>query len=163
PGRASPGSSARAGDLPMSSDVAIRVSNLSKTYLTYQRPHERLLQSLFRHKRTYYREFWALRDVSLEVKRGEVVGILGRNGAGKSTLLQAVCGTLTPTSGTVEVNGRVSALLELGTGFNPEFSGRENVMVSASIAGMDQAEVAKRFDEIVAFAELADFIDQPVK
>jgi len=147
----------------MSSDVAIRVCDLSKTYLTYQKPRDRLLQSLLRHRRTFYREFWALRDVSLEVKRGEVVGILGRNGAGKSTLLQAICGTLTPTRGTVEVHGRVSALLELGAGFNPEFSGRENVRVSAAILGMRPEEIAARFDAIVAFAELAEFIDQPVK
>jgi ABC-type polysaccharide/polyol phosphate transport system ATPase subunit len=145
------------------SDIAIRVDNLSKSYLTYARPSHRLLQSLFRHRRTFYREFWALRDVSLEVRRGEVVGILGRNGAGKSTLLQLICGTVAPTSGTVEVNGRVAALLELGAGFNPDFTGRENVMVSASILGLTQAQIAERFDAIVAFSELEQFIDQPVK
>ncbi|TAL00902.1 MAG: ABC transporter ATP-binding protein [Rhodospirillaceae bacterium] len=146
-----------------SPDIAIRVRDLSKVYLNYQNPRDRLLQSLLRHRRTFYREFWALRDISLEVERGEVVGILGRNGAGKSTLLQAICGTVTATSGTVEVFGRVAALLELGAGFNPEFSGRENVLVSATIMGMSPAEAAQRFDAIVAFAELADFIDQPVK
>ena len=147
----------------MSSDIAIRVDNLSKSYLTYQRPLDRLLQSLFRHRHTFYRTFWALREVSLEVKRGEVVGILGRNGAGKSTLLQAVCGTIAPTSGTVAVNGRVSALLELGAGFNPEYTGRENVIMSATVRGMSPDEISTRFDSIVAFAELEDFVDQAVK
>jgi ABC-type polysaccharide/polyol phosphate transport system ATPase subunit len=147
----------------MSSDVAVRVRGLCKSYLIYQRPLDRLLQSLLRHRRTFYREFRALHDVSLDVKRGEVVGILGRNGAGKSTLLQAICGTITPTAGTIEVHGRIAALLELGAGFTPEFTGRENVMVSAAILGMTPAQIAARFDAIVAFAELAEFIDQPVK
>jgi lipopolysaccharide transport system ATP-binding protein len=113
----------------MSFDVAIRVECLSKCYNIYAQPHHRLLQSLFP-KRRYFREFWALRDVSLDVKRGEVLGIIGRNGAGKSTLLQMICGTVTPSAGTVTVNGRVAALLELGAGFNPEFTGRENADLS---------------------------------
>ena len=119
----------------MSSEIAVGVSNLSKCYQIYDRPHHRLLQSLFRRKR-YYREFWALRDVSLEVKRGEVLGIIGRNGAGKSTLLQAICGTATPTSGSIAMSGRVAALLELGAGFNPDFTGRENAFLNAAILGM---------------------------
>jgi len=146
----------------MSSEISIRVSNVSKCYQIYERPHHRLLQSIFRRKK-YFRDFWALRDVSLEVKRGEVLGIIGRNGAGKSTLLQAICGTATPTSGTIEVSGRVAALLELGAGFNPEFTGRENAFLNAAILGMTQSEIAARFDDIVAFAELAEFIDEPVK
>lgn len=146
----------------MSSNTAIRVNNLSKCFQIYDRPHHRLLQSLFRRKK-YFRDFWALRDVSLEVKRGEVLGIIGRNGAGKSTLLQAICGTATPSSGDVEVSGRVAALLELGAGFNPDFTGRENAFLNATILGMTRAEIAERFDDIVAFAELDEFIDEPVK
>ncbi len=146
----------------MSSEIAIRVENLSKCYQIYERPHHRLLQSLFRRKK-YFRDFWALRDVTLEVRRGEVLGIIGRNGAGKSTLLQAICGTATPTAGTVTVSGRVAALLELGAGFNPEFTGRENAFLNAAILGMTRSEIAARFDEIVAFADLAEFIDEPVK
>jgi ABC-type polysaccharide/polyol phosphate transport system ATPase subunit len=146
----------------MSSEPAIRVSHLSKCYQIYEHPHHRLMQSIFRRKK-FFRDFWALRDVSLEVAQGEVLGIIGRNGAGKSTLLQAICGTATPTSGTVEVKGRVAALLELGAGFNPDFTGRENAFLNAAILGMTSAEIADRFDDIVAFAELAEFIDEPVK
>lgn len=146
----------------MSSETVIRVENVSKCYQIYERPHHRLLQSLFR-RRKYFREFWALREVSLEVKRGEVLGIIGRNGAGKSTLLQAICGTLTPTAGTIAVSGRVAALLELGAGFNPDFSGRENAFLNAAILGMTREQIAARFDDIVAFAELEAFIDEPVK
>lgn len=147
----------------MSSEPVIRASNLSKCYQIYGKPHHRLLQSLFRSRKTFYRDFWALKDVSLDVKRGEVLGVIGRNGAGKSTLLQIVCGTVTPTTGTVEVNGRVAALLELGAGFNPEFTGRENVYLNASIMGLSRAETEQRFNDIVAFSELAEFIDEPVK
>ena len=146
----------------MSSEIAIQVSNLSKCYQIYERPHHRLMQSLFR-GRKYFREFWALRAVSLDVKRGEVLGIIGRNGAGKSTLLQAICGTATPTTGSIVVSGRVAALLELGAGFNPDFSGRENAFLNAAILGMSRDEIAARFDDIVAFAELDEFIDEPVK
>ena len=147
----------------MSSEIAIQVSNISKCYQIYGKPHHRLLQSIFRGFRKYYRDFWALKDVSLEVRRGEVLGIIGRNGAGKSTLLQIICGTVTPTSGTIAVNGRVAALLELGAGFNPEFTGRENVYLNASIMGMTTSETNAVFDDIVAFSELADFINEPVK
>jgi len=147
----------------MSSEVSISVAGLSKCYQIYAKPHHRLLQSLFRGLRTYYRDFWALRDVSLEVKRGEVLGVIGRNGAGKSTLLQIICGTVTPTSGSVQVHGRVAALLELGAGFNPDFTGRENVFLNASIMGLSAVETSRIFEDIVTFAELADFIDEPVK
>ena len=146
----------------MSSDIAISVNAVSKCYQIYARPHHRLMQSIFR-RRKYFRDFWALRDVSLEVKRGEVLGIIGRNGAGKSTLLQAICGTVTPSSGSITVNGRVAALLELGAGFNPEFSGRENAYLNAALLGMTRSEIDARFNDILAFAELEEFIDEPVK
>lgn len=147
----------------MSSNVAIKVRNLSKCYQIYSKPQDRLKQFLMRGKRCYYREFWALHDVSFEVMPGEVVGIIGRNGSGKSTLLQMVCGTLTPTSGEIEVRGRVAALLELGAGFNPEFTGRENVFLSAAVMGLSEEDISARFEDIVAFSGIRDFIDQPVK
>jgi len=142
---------------------AIRASGLSKCYHLYDRPLLRLLQLFGGERRRYYREFWALRDTTFEVARGEVVGIIGRNGAGKSTLLQLVCGTLTPTSGSIAVNGRVAALLELGAGFNPEFTGRENVVLSASILGLTKAEIDARMEHIIDFSGIREFIDQPVK
>lgn len=152
------------------SDV-IRVDRLSKCYQIYDRPHDRLKQFVTPRLRSlvgrppvnYFREFWALRDVSFNVGRGETVGIIGRNGSGKSTLLQMICGTLMPTSGTVETNGRVAALLELGAGFNPEFTGRENVYLNAMVLGLTQEEVESRFDDIAAFADIGQFIEQPVK
>jgi ABC-type polysaccharide/polyol phosphate transport system ATPase subunit len=146
----------------VSSDVVLSVRDLAKCYQIYERPRHRLMQSIFR-RRKYYREFWALRGVSLDVKRGEVLGIIGRNGAGKSTLLQAICGTATATAGTISVKGRVAALLELGAGFNPEFTGRENAFLNAAILGMTRDEIEARFDDIVAFSELEAFIDEPVK
>lgn len=147
----------------MSSEIAIKVENLSKCYQIYDKPRDRLLQMLFRGHRTFYREFWALRDVSFEIKRGETVGIIGRNGSGKSTLLQLICGTLNPTGGSIQTRGRIAALLELGSGFNPEFTGRENVYMNASILGLNHEEIDARFDAIAAFADIGDFIDQPVK
>jgi len=154
-----------------SNDVAIRVSGISKCFSIYGKPQDRLKQALVprlqrllgKPPKTYGREFWALRDVSFEVARGETVGIVGRNGSGKSTLLQIICGTLMPTSGNVETFGRVAALLELGSGFNPEFSGRENVYLNASVLGLNREEVDERFDSIAAFADIGEFIDQPVK
>ena len=154
----------------MSNDIAIRVQGLSKCYQIYTNPADRLKQFIFprikrllgRPSAPYYREFWALNDVSFEVKRGETVGIIGRNGSGKSTLLQIICGTLTPTSGTVQTYGRVAALLELGSGFNPEFTGRENVYLNAAVLGLSKEEVDARFDQIVAFADIGQFIEQPV-
>jgi lipopolysaccharide transport system ATP-binding protein len=142
---------------------AIHASGLSKCYHLYDRPALRLLQLFGGERRRYYREFWALRDATFEVARGEVVGIIGRNGAGKSTLLQLVCGTLTPTGGAIAVNGRVAALLELGAGFNPEFSGRENVVLAASILGLTKAEIDARLEDIIDFSGIREFIDQPVK
>ena len=111
----------------------------------------------------YFREFWALKDVSFKIKKGETLGIIGRNGSGKSTLLQMICGTLSPTSGSVETHGRIAALLELGSGFNPEFTGRENVFLNATVLGLSRKVVAERFDAIVTFADIGEFIDQPVK
>lgn len=148
---------------PMDAEFAIQVENLSKCYQIYDKPHQRLLQMLYRGHRQYYREFWALSNVSLTVKRGETVGIIGRNGSGKSTLLQLICGTLHPTSGSIQKQGRVAALLELGAGFNPEFTGRENVYMNASILGLKHEEIDDRFNDIANFAEIGDFIDQPVK
>src|SRR6266496_4763616 len=132
-------------------EVAISVRGVGKMYRIYDRPQDRLKQMLLRGRRMYGREFWALRDVSFEVRRGETLGIIGRNGSGKSTLLQIIAGTLAPTEGEVAVNGRVAALLELGSGFNPEFTGRENVFLNGSILGFSQAEMEQRFDEIAAF------------
>lgn len=147
----------------MSSDFAVKVKTLSKCYHIYDRPHERLLQMLARRRKKFYREFWALRNVSFEIKKGETVGIVGRNGSGKSTLLQMICGTLNPTAGDVQTNGRVAALLELGSGFNPEFTGRENIYLNASVLGLSNREIDERFDQIAAFADIGDFIEQPIK
>ena len=147
----------------MSSEVAIRVDSLSKCYQIYDKPRDRLLQMLSGGKRQYFREFWALREVSFEVRKGETVGILGRNGSGKSTLLQLICGTLNPSSGSIQTNGRIAALLELGAGFNPDFTGRENVGLSCTLLGLSAEETAARFDDIAAFADIGDFIEQPVK
>jgi lipopolysaccharide transport system ATP-binding protein len=156
----------------MSSDsIAIRVSDLSKCYHIYNAPRDRLKQFILPRlqrlannpERNYFREFWALKDVSFEVRKGESVGIIGRNGSGKSTLLQLIAGTLAPTRGKVEISGRVAALLELGSGFNADFTGRENVFMNAAVLGLSREEIASRFDEIAAFANIGDFIEQPVK
>jgi len=154
-----------------SNDIAIRVQDLSKRYEIYDTPRHRLkqffaprLQSLAgQTPKQYFREFWALKDISFEIKRGETVGIIGRNGSGKSTLLQTICGTLSPTSGSVETRGRIAALLELGSGFNPEFTGRENVYMNASVLGLSNEEIDARFDDIAAFADIGQFIEQSVK
>lgn len=155
----------------MNNDIAIRVEGLSKCYQIYSNPADRLKQFIFpRIKRllgkpntAYYREFWALENISFNVKRGETVGILGSNGSGKSTLLQIICGTLSPTGGTVQTHGRIAALLELGSGFNPDFTGRENVYLNATVLGLSLDEINKRYDDIVDFADIGEFINQPVK
>lgn len=144
-------------------DVAISVKDLSKCFQIYDKPRDRLLQMFMRGRKKYFREFWALKNVSFDIRRGETVGIVGRNGSGKSTLLQIICGTLNPTSGSVTTRGRIAALLELGSGFNPEFTGRENVYLNASVLGLSIAEIDARYDEIIAFADIGDFISQPVK
>ena len=144
-------------------DAVIEVRDVGKCYQIYDRPQDRLKQMLWRGRRRYYREFWALRDVWFSVRRGETFGVIGRNGSGKSTLLKLLCGTLAPTTGTLAVHGRVAALLELGTGFNPEFTGRENVYLNAAILGLDDQEIERYLPEILAFADIGEFIDQPVK
>ena len=165
-----------------SKEIVIDVQNLSKRYEIYATPRDRLKQlvlpNLYRaaprlrwmygcksdsHPPTYFREFWALQDVSFQVRKGETLGIVGRNGSGKSTLLQLICSTLAPTSGDVVVKGRISALLELGSGFNPEYTGRENVFLNGQILGLSKKELESRYDAIVEFADIGDFIDQPVK
>lgn len=156
---------------PLVTDIAIRVTKISKCYHVYATPRDRLKQFVLpkaRHlfglqSQNYYREFWALRDVSFEVKRGETIGIVGRNGAGKSTLLQLICGTLTPTGGNVEAFGRVSALLELGAGFNPEFTGRENLYLCGLMHGLASEQIEEKCDDILAFADIGYHIDLPVK
>jgi lipopolysaccharide transport system ATP-binding protein len=154
-----------------SDDVVIRVDNVGKCYHLYEHPRDRLLQMavprfdrlLGRQPRCYFREFWALRGVSFEARRGESLGIIGRNGSGKSTLLQIVTGTLTPTTGSAATKGLLAALLELGSGFNPEFTGRENVFLNGTLLGFSRAEIADRFDDIASFADIGEFLDQPVK
>ena len=149
----------------MSSDYVVRVRDVGKCYQIYEKPHHRLLQMILgrQGKYKYYREFWALQRITFEVGKGKVIGILGKNGAGKSTLLQILCGTLAPTSGSVEVNGRIAALLELGSGFNPEFSGIENVYMNGQILGLSRQEMDGKLQDIEKFADIGDFIDQPVK
>ncbi|TSD75835.1 ABC transporter ATP-binding protein [Pseudomonas sp. KBS0710] len=155
----------------MSSDTAISVQNLSKCFQIYAKPHDRLKQSLYPRiqgtfglqRKQYFNEFWSLRDVSFDIKKGETIGIIGRNGSGKSTLLQIICGTLSQTAGSIQTNGRIAALLELGSGFNPEFTGRENVYMNGAILGLSRKEIEDRFDEIAAFADIGAFLEQPVK
>ncbi len=165
-----------------SKEIVIDVRNVSKRYEIYNKPSDRLKQLILpnvqqavnrtgvalkiakhRPRPHYFREFWALNDISFQVKRGETFGIIGRNGSGKSTLLQILAGTLAQTSGEATVNGRIAALLELGSGFDPEFTGRENVFLNGRILGLTQKEIEARYDQIVDFADIGEFIDQPVK
>lgn len=155
----------------MSSDWAVKVDGLSKCYHVYDKPQDRLKQSLLprlhrllgKPTQLYHRDFWALKNVSFQIPKGQTVGIIGQNGSGKSTLLQMICGTLTPSGGTIETHGRVAALLELGSGFNPDFSGRDNVYMNAALLGLEKAEIDQRFDQIVQFADIGTFIDEPTK
>lgn len=160
----------------MHNNIAISGKNLGKCYQLYHKPYHRLKQALFnrlKHRLTkigstikqpnYHQEFWALRDISFEIKKGEALGIIGVNGSGKSTLLQLISGTLTPTYGEIKINGRVGALLELGAGFNPEFTGRENVYMSGAILGLTRKEIETKFAEIVEFSDIGEFLEQPVK
>ena len=146
-----------------SEDIAVSVRNLTKTYRLFGHPADRIKQFLSFGLKRYHCEFTALKDVSFEVQKGETVGIIGRNGSGKSTLLQLICGILKPTSGKVHVNGRISVLLELGAGFNPEFTGRENVHFQGALMGLNYEEMESRFDDVAAFADIGEFIDQPVR
>jgi ABC-2 type transport system ATP-binding protein len=147
----------------MSLTPAVRVDDVSKRFRLYREKYHSLKERVIHFGRVPYEEFWALRDIGLEIAHGETVGLLGHNGSGKSTLLKCIAGILQPTSGTIQVTGRLAALLELGAGFHPELTGRENVFLNASILGMPRKEIEKRFDEIVAFAELERFIDNQVK
>ncbi|MCE0723363.1 ABC transporter ATP-binding protein [Legionella resiliens] len=161
----------------MTSEIVIDVANVSKRYESYSKPQDRLKQALMSRlcqtgaslgivknkKPTYYQEFWALQNVSVQVRKGETLGIIGRNGSGKSTLLQIIAGILTPTSGSVIAKGRLAALLELGSGFNPEFTGKENIFLNGYILGLNQTEIQQRYEQIVEFADIGDFINQPVK
>src|SRR3712207_944650 len=142
---------------------AVSIKGVSKNFRTFPNGRARLKETLSFGKRKYGRDFWALKDINLEVEKGTTLGIIGRNGAGKSTLLSIVSGILQPTEGTVEVNGRLVALFALGAGFNPEFTGRENIMLNGLILGIEHQEMLERFDDIVEFADLGDFIDQPIK
>ena len=152
-------------------NLAVSVTALGKCYRLWDSPQGRLKQPLRSmlgrwlpiKQKQYFREFWALHNISFSVGKGETVGIIGRNGSGKSTLLQILCGTLAPTRGTFTTRGRVSALLELGSGFNPEYTGKENVYMNASVLGLSQKEIQERYEDIVAFADIGEFIDQPVK
>jgi lipopolysaccharide transport system ATP-binding protein len=147
----------------MCSDIALKVENLSKCYQIYDRPRDRLKQMILGKNRKYFREFWALKEVSFEIRKGETLAIIGKNGSGKSTLLQMICSTLNPTNGNIRVNGRVAALLELGAGFNPEFTGRENIYMAAALYGLTKEVVDQRFVSIAAFADIGEHIEQPVK
>lgn len=144
-------------------ELIIDAAGLGKCYHVYDRPSHRLLQGLVGDSRKYYQEFWALRGIDLKIRRGETLGIIGRNGSGKSTLLQMIAGTLAPTEGRIDVQGRIAALLELGSGFNPEFTGRENVFMNAAILGLTNTEVEARLDRILTFADIGHFIDQPIR
>lgn len=146
-----------------SMETMIKVQGVGKTYRMYNKPSDRLWQHLWPSKKAWFKDFVALEDVSLEIKRGEVFGIVGVNGAGKSTLLQLVTGTIMPTQGTIQTRGRVAAILELGSGFNPEFTGRENIYLNAATLGLNKAEIESRIDSIIEFASIGLHIDQPVK
>ncbi|MDK2047645.1 ABC transporter ATP-binding protein [Aliarcobacter butzleri] len=144
-------------------NTAIKVNHLTKVYKLYDKPIDRLKESLHPLKKKYHKEFYALNDVSFEIKKGETVGIIGKNGAGKSTLLKIITGVLTPSSGHVHVNGRIASLLELGAGFNPEYTGVENIFLQGTLMGYSHEEMESKIDEILAFADIGDFVYQPVK
>ena len=153
-------------DLQMCSkkdDFAIEAIDISKCYRLYNKPSARLKQAMPWQKKKLYREFWALRDINFRLDRGKTLGVIGRNGSGKSTLLQLICGTLTPSTGRVKINGRIGALLELGSGFNPEFTGLENVRMNAAVLGLKEKEINNQLDAILEFAGIGEFINQPVK
>jgi teichoic acid transport system ATP-binding protein len=145
------------------SNIAIKVSHLTKVYKLYDKPIDRLKESLHPLKKQYHKDFYALNDVSFEIKKGETVGIIGKNGAGKSTLLKIITGVLTPSSGHVHTNGRISSLLELGAGFNPEYTGIENIYLQGTLMGYSHEEMKSKIDEILTFADIGDFVHQPVK
>ena len=156
-----------ATEIAMNSDntdqPAIKLTNLGKCYNIFSKPKDRIKQFLWQGRRQYYKEFWALRNINLEIKKGDQLSIIGRNGSGKSTLLQLICGTLRPTEGEVLCSGRIAALLELGSGFNPEFTGMENIYLNASLLGLSNSQINDKLDDILAFADIGDFVTQPVK
>ena len=147
----------------MSNDWAIKIEHLSKVYKIFDKPTDRVKEALNPFKKRYSKDFYALNDVSLSIKKGETVGIIGKNGAGKSTLLKIITGVLTPTSGNIQVNGRIASLLELGAGFNPEMSGIENIYMNGTIMGYTKEEMDERLQDIINFADIGEFINQPVK
>jgi homopolymeric O-antigen transport system ATP-binding protein len=155
----------QASDLPENetSDIVLRVRNLGKCFRLYNFPKDKLKEVLLLGRRMHFHEFWAVKNVSFDLRQGETLGIVGRNGSGKSTLLQIICETMCPTEGTVDIFGRVSALLELGSGFDPDFTGKENVYMNASILGLSRREIDDLYPEIIAFADIGDFINQPVR
>ena len=147
----------------MSEDWAIKIEHLSKVYKIFDKPTDRVKEALNPFRKRYSRDFYALNDVSLTIKKGETVGIIGKNGAGKSTILKIITGVLTPTSGSVQVNGRIASLLELGAGFNPEMTGIENIYLNGTIMGYSKEEMDDRVQDIIDFADIGEFINQPVK
>jgi len=147
----------------MSKDIAIRLQNLTKIYHIYDKAQDRLKEALNPFKRSYHHDFYAVKDISFEISKGDVIGIIGKNGAGKSTLLKMITGVLTPTSGTIEVNGKIASLLELGAGFNPEMTGLENIYLNGSLLGITREEMSSRIDSVIEFADIGEFILQPVK
>lgn len=147
----------------MNKNIVVKVENLSKVYKLYNAPIDRMKEALHPFKKSYHKEFYALNNVSFEIKKGQTVGIIGKNGSGKSTLLKIITGVLTPTTGQVTVNGRISALLELGAGFNPEYTGMENIYFQGNLMGFERNEMERKVKEILDFADIGDFIHQPVK
>jgi len=147
----------------MKQEIAISVRNLTKVYPLYDKPQDRFKEALNPFRRSYHHDFYAMQDVNMEIRKGETVGIIGRNGAGKSTLLKMITGVLTPTSGTIEVRGRIASLLELGAGFNPEMSGLENIYLNGTLMGFTDSEMDGKINAILEFADIGEFIHQPVK
>lgn len=147
----------------MNDNIAIKVENLTKIYHLYDKPQDRLKEALHPLKKSYHHDFYAMKDVSFEIKKGETVGIIGKNGAGKSTLLKMITGVLTPTYGSIEVNGKIASLLELGAGFNPEMTGLENIYLNGTLMGFTHEEMEIKLNSILEFADIGDFIHQPVK
>lgn len=144
-------------------NTIVKVENLTKVYKLYDRPIDRLKESLHPLKKVYHRDFYALNDISFSVNKGETIGIIGKNGSGKSTLLKIISGVLTQSSGSIQINGRISALLELGAGFNPELTGIENIYLNGTIHGYTKTDMSKKIDDILDFADIGEFAKQPVK
>jgi ABC-type polysaccharide/polyol phosphate transport system ATPase subunit len=147
----------------MKDETAISIQNLTKIYPLYDKPQDRFKEALSPFRKSYHRDFYAMRDVDIEIRRGETVGIVGKNGAGKSTLLKMITGVLTPSSGTIEIKGRIASLLELGAGFNPEMTGLENIYLNGTLMGFSDKEMDSKIEAILKFADIGDFIHQPVK